>query len=97
MLHQIAPGHADIGFVTVLLEDTAADAQLVIAERGYTLPVLDAPASRPYLAEDRNGPYGIILGLPTTVFINPDGTIAAVFGPILNPDAYEEIFTQAGW
>jgi peroxiredoxin len=92
VLEGVAPGRPDIVFVTGLIEDTAAEARPVIAEQGYSIPALDVPAARSYQDE------GIILGVPTTVFVSPDGTIAAVFfGRILNPDAYDAIFTQAGW
>lgn len=97
VLHQVAPERADIVFVTALVFDTASNAQPLIDQQGYTLPVLDTPASQPYVDEERNGPYGILGGVPTTVFINSDGTIAAVFGPIENADAYQSIFNRAGW
>ncbi len=93
VLDQLAPEHADIVFVTALIEDTAADAQPVIDQQGYTLPVLDAPAGQGYLGLE---PY-IVLGVPTTVFINPDGTIAAVFYGKIELDAHQTYFDQAGW
>lgn len=93
VLDDLAPEHADIVFVTALIEDTAAAAQPVIDQQGYALSVLDAPAGQAYLGLD---PY-IVLGVPTTVFINSDGTVAAVFYGKIEPDAYQTYFDQAGW
>ncbi len=93
VLHTVSATRTDITFVTALVDEAASEAQPVINERGYTLPVIDTPASQTYQGEDR-----IVVGVPTTVLINPDGTIAAVFyGSAPDAASLEAYFDQAGW
>ena len=85
-----------ISFITVLhpeYEHDPQNAAALIQTEGYTFPAVQPDD----LSEYGPAESSVILGVPTTMLIDADGNIAAVFYGIRNYEAYEAIFERAGF
>ncbi len=80
----------DLTFVTVLLQDMPAAAADAVATGGYSVPVVDVT---PQLWFETWS----VGGVPTTVFIDADGTVVDFHAGLLGFEGIRDLLEQLGW
>ncbi len=77
----------DVDFIGVANRDRPADAIALIEQTGVTYDVLGDPEGELFQS------FGA-LGMPTTVFLSPDGEVVKTFSGVLTTDALETIINE---
>ncbi len=88
-----AAARSDLTFVAPLYFDDPAAAADAVATGGYSVPVVVIPDDDPAFWQDT----WPLLGVPTTVFVDADGTIVAVHGGLLGFDGVRDTLERLGW
>ncbi len=89
----VAGARSDLTFVTVLLQDEPAAAADAVASGGYSVPVVAVPDNGPAFWQDT----WPVEGVPTTVFIDADGTIVEVHAGLLGFDGLRDTLERLDW